>query len=290
MIDVIFVILNYKTYEETIKVADSLLSGDTLLNILILIVDNKSPNNSFDELNNYYRGKEKIEIIQSKYNGGYAKGNNYGLEYAAKYEPHFVCVMNNDVYFNLSLIERLIKIYNELPANTAIISPIQKLNDGRFLDCSLIDGIPTFIDDLKKHLRIPSPAIEYVSNTTNDNLRKVEMIPGAFLFIRYNTFRKLGFFDDRTFLFGEERMLGQKIKDEGMVNYIVLDDYYLHNHSKTIDSEKNAQAKRKLKFKSQLLYTKTYRKNPIIKCFILWIAFLFREIIIKTKMIIAKIR
>lgn len=288
MFDVIFIILNYKTYEETIKATNSLLSDDCMLKIMVLIVDNHSPNNSFEELIKFYHGVERVKIVQTESNGGYAKGNNWGLEFAAKYDPKFVCVMNNDVYFKMQQIEGLMKIYQSLPNNTAIISPIQKMPDGSMLDCSLIAQIPSFVDDLKKHLRMSVNKKVYEPNTPYPNLMQVEMIPGAFLFIKYNIFKQLGFFDNRTFLFGEERMLGQKIKNAGLVNYVVLNDYYLHNHSKTIDSEKNAQAKRKLKFDGQLLYTKTYRKNPIIKCFILRLVFSFREIIIKLKTITSK--
>ena len=70
----IIIILNYKTFDETIAITNKLLL-DKLGDRRILIVDNASPNESFEVLENTFLNESKVEVISSGKNGGYAKGN-----------------------------------------------------------------------------------------------------------------------------------------------------------------------------------------------------------------------
>ena len=69
-----FVILHYMATDETIICVDSILenvNGDKR----IIIVDNASPNNSFDELNIKYKDNILVDVISTDENLGFAKGN-----------------------------------------------------------------------------------------------------------------------------------------------------------------------------------------------------------------------
>jgi hypothetical protein len=158
----------------------------------------------------------------------------------------------------------------------AIISPIQLLpgnKTARFLETQVL-RIPNMWDDLRSYsVYFENRVHEYKENTKIKGVQQVEMIPGAFLFIRYKVFESIGFFDETTFLFGEERMLAQKIKDVGLKNYIILDEQYIHAHSKTINQETSRNKQAEFVFNGKLLYTQKYRKYPKIKTTILFIAY-----------------
>ena len=269
-----FLILNYKSYDDTINAVDGLLQqiGSEANNCRILVVDNCSPNESFSILKSHYSNFPLIEIIQSPTNGGYAKGNNYGLYYMSKYDSKYVCIMNNDVYFDIKQVWKLISIYESL-SDIAIISPIQRNLEGKFVNAGWLERIPSFWDDLKNYLFIRTPVKSYSNNCIHNGLMQVEMIPGAFFLINYSLFESLGFFDNRTFLFGEERLLAKKIKDSGLKNYIVLDEIYKHAHSKTIDSEASKIQQAKYIFDSIIIYTKEYSSFPVLKTSILYVAY-----------------
>ncbi|MDE5947154.1 MAG: glycosyltransferase [Oscillospiraceae bacterium] len=83
--------------EETIacvKSIDNNING----NKKIIVVDNASPNASGKELKKIYSESETVEVLLSKENLGFAKGNNIGYKYAVdKYHPDFIVVMNNDM-------------------------------------------------------------------------------------------------------------------------------------------------------------------------------------------------
>lgn len=267
----IFVILNYKTFDETIVIAKELLReiGDRL----IVIVDNASPNDSFQVLTRVFQHEHKVEVISSGKNGGYAKGNNYALRYIKKYNPQYVCIINNDVRFSISLIERMEAKYASIN-DIAFLAPVQYLLDGKpapFLD---LRKIPSFWDDIKTVIGFGQKSKHiYSSNLCQLDLQEVSIVPGAFMFISYSLFERLGFFYEGTFLFGEERFLARKVKDNNLHNYILLNEHYIHAHSVTINSEASKNKQRKLLLDGKVLYTKCYRKFPSLKVWLLYLAY-----------------
>lgn len=267
----IFIILNYKTYEETIAIANELLSG--IGDRMIVIVDNASPNESFQVLSNTFQNETKVEVISSGQNGGYAKGNNYGLRYIKKYAPQYVCIINNDVHFDISLIERMEKRYAEIK-NVAFLAPMQYLVDGEPAKFQNLEKIPSLWDDIFWLIGLGKYSRHvYLPDSDDSDLQEVCIVPGAFLFINYFLFEEMGFFYEGTFLFCEERFLARRVKDNQLHNYILLNEHYIHAHSVTINSEASMKRQRKLLFDGKVLYTKCYRKFPLLKVGLLYFAF-----------------
>lgn len=276
MTRVLFLILNYKTYTDTIKVVYEILQECTE-DSKILIVDNASPNDAYSNISEAFCGNERVEIIQSSINGGYAKGNNYGLKYAKRYDPQFVCIMNNDVHFTWDVIEKLCATYKQLE-KPALIAPIQTLPNNKNAVFPNLIKVPNLIFDLRMNTMLFQPSKhKYESNTKWGNIQKVGYIPGALLFTEYATFEKLGFFDEDTFLFCEERFTGKTVAEAGLANYIVTDITYLHEHSKTINSEASAKRQRHFIHEGRILFYKRYSRIPIIAIFLLTLSFYFHE-------------
>ena len=99
--------------EETKQCIDSILSnvvGDKH----ILVVDNCSPNESFEVLRNHYKGNSTVSVIQNEANNGFAKGNNFGYRYALEHiHPDFICCMNNDMTIEQKdFINQLYSVYD----------------------------------------------------------------------------------------------------------------------------------------------------------------------------------
>lgn len=266
----VFIILNYKTYQETSCLVRDLVNqgiGDRK----IIIVDNLSPNGSFDILKQEFSGISSVDVISSGENGGYAKGNNYGLRFAKKYNPDYVCIINNDVKFSIKDIEELELRYNNLE-NVGLIAPVQKIPTGENADFYKLSE-PSFADDVISYLpyldKLPMFRHAYYENTTTKNVQQVDVIPGAFIFTSYKLLESYDFMDEQTFLFCEERFLAKKLKNNGFKNYILLDRYYIHEHSTTINSEASIINQIFMILDGRIKYTYQYRKHPIIKSAIL---------------------
>lgn len=276
MIRIAYIILNYKTFRDTELVTKELLSfigeDDT-----IVIVDNCSPNESSAELHNLFDKHDRVLVIDAPENGGYAKGNNYGLRYVKKLAPRFVCVMNNDVHFTQKTIEQLCSIYDKLE-KPAIISPIQVLPNGeraKFIEFK----VPNLIYDLRMNTLFFKPRFQiYKSNTQWPNVQKVGYLPGAMLFTDYKVFERIGFFDESTFLFCEERFTGKTVQEAGLNNYIILDLEYLHEHSKTIKNEASSKKQRQMINEGRLKFYERYSRFPSLAKLLLKLSFHFHEL------------
>lgn len=269
------VILNYKTYNDTIRLVHDLLSFKMKKELQIMVVDNLSPNESFEVLKRELGDSENVDVIQSGENGGYAKGNNVGLRTLKKYNPDYALILNNDVYFSEKTLQNCIDLYAKLP-DIGQLSPLQQLPDGKIAKLGTLK-CNNFLQDVLCHFWIYSKFckgnISYTSNTSVNNLRKVDIIPGCFVFINYKLFESVGFYDEDTFLFCEERLLYKKLKNNGYNNYLITDDGYIHDHSLTIRNEVDSIRQRKYINDGQIAFTKKYRSFPLIKSILLKTAF-----------------
>lgn len=272
------VILNYKTYKDTIRLVKDLMLFRMKNDLQIIVVDNFSPNESYDELKKELCQFENVDVIQSGKNGGYAKGNNVGLHALKKYNPEYALILNNDVYFSENTLKNCIYWYQNL-TNPGIIAPMQFLPSGKpenfeSLQCH------SFLDDLLTYSLIFSKlkkSHKYCSNTPFHNIQEVHIIPGCFLFLKYTTFETINFFNENTFLFCEERFLYKELSRKGYRNYIILDQKYIHDHSTTIKTEVSIENQKRLLHNGYLLFTKKYRKFPKLKGALLNIAYIFNK-------------
>jgi GT2 family glycosyltransferase len=272
---VLFLILNYKTYKETISLTEKLYE-EGLDDKFILIVDNASPNESYKELCKQVGGLKNVEVIASPENGGFAKGNNYGLRHAKKYSPEYVCIINNDVLFSMETIVHLCEWYERIP-NVAFIAPRQILPGGKEALFPNMD-VPTLWTDLSLCNPFNKKLHHYVENSEIKGVNEIGIIPGAFIFTNYSLFESLGFFDECTFLFCEERFIAKNAQLAGLKNYIILNETYLHNHSTTIKNEASIKKQRKMINEGRLLYHEKYSKAPVLSIGILKIAFALKEL------------
>ena len=265
------VILNYKTYIDTEKLVNEILSQQSPYELHIQVVDNASPNESYEYLKERFSHVSNVDIYYNPTNSGFARGNNVGLRLLKDYHVDYALVLNNDIHFDLSVLEHLEFLYNQIP-DVGVISPLQRLPNNELetfesLNCE------SFLYDLSAYTYILRRLLRkkwvYKENTAYPSVQKVDIVPGCFLFIRYELFESIGFFDESTFLFWEEHFLYKRLAEKGKSNYIALDCFYIHEHSKTINQEYQLTSQFKLHHEGLLLFTQRYRSNPRAKCLFL---------------------
>ena len=99
------VILNYND-ADTVETLVRSICGYEVLEYIIL-VDNHSQDDSRQKLQQLACEHEKIQLVFLEENGGYGKGNNAGVRFAAEEnQADYVLISNPDVVFSeeLSLI------------------------------------------------------------------------------------------------------------------------------------------------------------------------------------------
>ncbi len=265
------VILNYKTYSDTMNLVEGLQRQTIAKQLSIVVVDNASPNDSYNMLKALEEQYINVTVLQTNANLGYAKGNNWGLQYMERYiMPYYVAILNNDILLQENCLEQLVERYNKLD-KPAFISPVMLDGKGKTMHPPKKKN---FIDDCLNMFilyRILSPynSVKIETNTGKEAV-KVDIIPGSFMFSSFEVFQKIGYFYTDTFLFAEERFITKKTEEVELFNYILPDQYYVHYGSKTIKSALPPIKQYRYLYDGWLRYTRKYRKNGKLKAMILY--------------------
>lgn len=125
-----FVILHYCAMEMTIQCVETIQSKIKDVPYEIVVVDNASPNGTGKELLDRYQNTERVTVLLSEDNLGFAKGNNIGYDYARnQLGCDLISIQNNDVMIlQDDFATRLVEIYEREPF--AVLGPhISLLNE-----------------------------------------------------------------------------------------------------------------------------------------------------------------
>lgn len=268
------VVLNYLTFADTEQYARCLLQQESI-DLNIVIVDNHSPNHSFVKLSAAFSGIERVHVMDSGRNGGYAFGNNAGIKYViANRLAEYILISNNDIQLSNPLfLQELIARYNRLPPDKAFASPVMILG-GRISPGSAVK-LPTLKEEmfsssgLMKKFRRYQPA--YSINRDLDFL-KVDCLPGSFFLGSADIFRRVHYFDENTFLYGEEKILGHKVKQLGLANYLIPSLEFHHQHGQTVKQVMRYVDRLRHRNRSKVYYWRKYRGLHGLK---LWLLIIF---------------
>jgi GT2 family glycosyltransferase len=100
------IIVNYNGKKWLQKCLDSLLN-QTYTNFEIILVDNKSTDDSIKFLKTNYLDK-RLKIIEHKENSGFSGGNNIGIESA---KGEYILLLNNDTWVDSDFLEKIMTFY-----------------------------------------------------------------------------------------------------------------------------------------------------------------------------------
>lgn len=116
-VNIVYVILHYMAGKDTIECAESIFecSQNSEHSVSVVIVDNASTNDSYELLKQKYNNNNKVKLIHSEENLGFARGNNLGFKYAKhELKADFIVMLNNDtVISQTDFNEVLVCKYND---------------------------------------------------------------------------------------------------------------------------------------------------------------------------------
>ena len=213
------IVLNYNCFEETITFVKNIQSQRPSFPLKILIVDNNSSDNSYKEFAERFQNDVDVEFIKTKSNLGYGAGNNRGIKYLKdKYKLDYFIICNPDIKINIEHIPEILKDF-QIDEMIAAVS-IQMLDVNNLKKISAWK-LPDLKDDLILSISILNkvfPSKMYYPNSSKS--RYVEVLQGAFFIIKSEAMENIGGYDEKVFLYGEERILGFKLKKAGYKLYL----------------------------------------------------------------------
>ncbi len=186
------VILNYKVKDQAVKCVKS-VQKSTYGNVDIIVVDN----NSGDGLEKELEKLPDILFIQSGKNLGYTGGNNIGIKKALERDADYVFILNPDTTIEEDAIGNLVATAELEKAG--IVGPKILFADDKKDTIWYAGGILDLANVLGKHR-----GVDEKDKKQYDTIEETEFVTGGAIFVRRDVFEKIGFFDDRYFMYLED--------------------------------------------------------------------------------------
>lgn len=216
------IILNYNVSSFLHLCLQSVFASIEGLDAEVIVIDNNSPDDSVDMVKKNF---PQAKLIENKENVGFAIANNQGVEMA---KGEYVCILNPDtVVTETTFVNSLQKVYT-LP-NVGI------------LGVQLIDGKGRYLPESKRNLPTPKVAIckilgsyfankapYYANHIPKNGEGNVAILVGAFMLIKKSLYKKVGGFDERYFMYGEDIDLSYTIEKLGYQNYYYGSEKVIH--------------------------------------------------------------
>ena len=252
------VIVNYNDYETTKRLLDNVKDYKVLKEIVV--VDNKSTDNSLEELRKLKN--KKITIIDSGENKGYSYALNVGCKYLIdKYKSLNIVISNSDIIIDNELDIKDLNSY--ISTKNVIVGPT--IIQGNDLNRGF--KIPTPWQDIKQNIvffgkRVLAKELSYPDNYYHKDISKVDTVSGCFFMISSKHLEDV-------FLYYEENIMGIKTKKLGK-NIIVCNNVdVIHDHSVSIDKSLKRIKKYDILKTSQEYFEKKYNGANKIELFFL---------------------
>ncbi|GAA3578925.1 glycosyltransferase family 2 protein [Snuella lapsa] len=188
-----------KSVQEAVKTIDA----------EIIVVDNNSGDNSCDMVTHLF---PDVILVKNTGNYGFSKANNIGVSRA---KGDYVCVLNPDTVVPEDVFVKLLE-FSESKEQLGIVG------------CKLIDGSGHYLPESKRNVPFVERAFKkllgstkdyYASHLNKDAVGEVDVLVGAFMFMKRELYVSMGGFDEDYFMYGEDIDLSYKVLRYGFRNY-----------------------------------------------------------------------
>jgi len=204
------IIVNYRSWGHLQTALDALLPGFPFDEWEIIVVDNESDPELFDEFKSRF---PEISFIANPINSGYAFGTNLG---AAQATGEQLIFMNPDVVVDCGDIVALMAEKKRL-GGVALLTPRQVDSEGKTQ--KLFDVFP----DLLNHFRIVKALLRLLKPEKypdpRANIKTViypDWVGGAFLLISRKDFDTIDGWSEDYWLYAEDTDLCRRARDKGL--------------------------------------------------------------------------
>ena len=225
------IILNYNVRYFLEQCVLSVQSALKTIDSEIIVIDNNSQDDSCEMMKQHF---PNVKLIQNNENIGFPKGNNIGVTQA---QGEYICILNPDTVVAEDTFTKIL--------NFVTSSGVEK-NDLGILGCKLIDGAGNFLPESKRGVPTPWVAFTkitglyklfpnsetfgkyYAQHINESQTGKVEILVGAFMFMKRDLYFEVGGFDEDCFMYSDDIDLSYRVLKEGKFNYYFHETTVIH--------------------------------------------------------------
>jgi hypothetical protein len=227
-INILACIVLYKNDIEMLKeVISSFLN--TRFNVHLFLIDN-SPT---DELKILITDS-RISYFHNPANPGFGASHNIAIEKSIEIQPDYHLVLNPDIYFESGVLEKLVDFMDKNNEVGHVMPRIEYPNgdiqylcktNPTFFDLFARGFMPSF---LKNFFKTRMDSYEYKDHDYNNIIYDIPYLSGCFMFLRTSTMKKVGYFDDKIFMYLEDADLTRRFLEVSRTAYYPTATVYHH--------------------------------------------------------------
>ena len=226
------------------------------------MVDNGSTDGSAAKIKDWAEGKGIIEnnkliLIAQKENLGFARGNNVGIRYALRGDTDYILILNNDTIVASDFLTHLVEGLEKYPKAGLTAPQVIDYYRGSFWQ----KPIPKRLN-LLSYLLLATQLYRLSAKLLRFDMvkpSKVYAVPGCCMLFKKDAFKKIGLFDETTFLGWEEYIVAERFFQNNFETYFIPQSKIYHKVGKDTDKIK---ALKKLKI---FLSSECYFQKKVIK-------------------------
>lgn len=216
------VVLNWQQFEATKACVQSVLQlagrGKSFI-LEVVICDNASRDGSPALLQSWIneQADDCLHFLDTGRNGGYAFGNNRGIEYLLQIAcPDYIWILNNDTQLESHSLRHLLASSESHPEVMIWGSTLVNSQERDFIECAGGYHYCPMTGRVRGHLA--GAAIESlgIDDKTNDLMKaaKFDYVSGASMFCKSKVFNSYGLMSEDYFLYYEEYDLVKRMGDK----------------------------------------------------------------------------
>ncbi len=225
--DLSVVIVNYNVKYFLEQCLHAVSNASRQFETEVFVVDNNSVDGSCAMIREKFPW---VKLIENKSNAGFSKANNQALRLA---KGRYCLLLNPDTVIEEGTFKKCISFMDEHP-------------DAGALGVKMIDGKGNFLPESKRAL--PTPAVAFykifglsalfpssrlfgryhLGFLDKDSIHEVDILSGAFMFLRKEALDKTGLLDEDFFMYGEDIDLSYRMIRAGYRNYYFPETTIIH--------------------------------------------------------------
>ncbi|MFN3405419.1 MAG: glycosyltransferase [Cytophagaceae bacterium] len=221
------IIVNYNVCHFLEQALYSVKKAAEHVPVEIIVVDNDSADNSVDMVREKF---PEATLIENKKNLGFSKANNQAIKIST---GEYILLLNPDTVVEEDTFIKCCQFMDEHP-------------DAGGLGVKMLDGKGNFLPESKRGT--PTPAVAFykifglaklfpqsrtfgkyhLTYLDREKTHKVDILSGAFMFIRKSALDKIGLLDEDFFMYGEDIDLSYRLLLAGYKNYYFPETRIIH--------------------------------------------------------------
>ncbi len=221
------IIVNYNVKHFLEQCLISVFNACANIQSEIFVVDNNSVDGSCAMVKERF---PKVKLLENKKNYGFSYANNQAIKQA---KGEYILLLNPDTVVEEDSFEKCIQ-FMDINSDTG------------GLTVKMIDGKGNFLPESKRAL--PTPTVSfykifgfaslfpkskkfakyYLGHLNENEINEIEILPGAFMFLRKKVLDKTGLLDEEYFMYGEDIDLSHRITKAGYKNYYYPNTAIIH--------------------------------------------------------------